>query len=366
SDESSKIHDSSTQDSLPPVRPAVVLLLVVLISVTLYYGPSFQCLSRQLEPTLSSLRPVLILVWLWPFNKTFELDLCKPRFNIDGCILTADRELYRNADAVLVHHRDIAWDLSNLPQSPRPAQQKWIWMNSESPSNSLRIPGLNSLFNASLSYRRDADITVPYGSLVPLAQVQDAPATPEKSKLVCWIVSNYKPEHMRAHYYRELQKHVPIHVYGDFFNRHVSEQEYREIVSGCKFYLSFENSEHEDYITEKLFNALELGTVPVVQGPSRQNYERVVPGDTFIHVQDFPSMAGLARHLLLLNENHALYHCYFRWRRQFQVKISSFPIENACHSCDYIRRNRKYQVLTDLYQWYWEMSERGDLVSFLY
>lgn len=347
------------------------LLLAAFLAGLLYYATSFGCLARELEaPVVNSVRrPVMVLIWLWPFNHTFDLNLCGSHFNIHGCVLTADRDFHDKADGVLIHHRDIAWDASNLPADPRPPHQKWIWMNSESPSNTARIPGLDGLFNVSLSYRKDADISVPYGALVPVEhQLEDFlySVPSEKSKLACWIVSNYKPEHRRMQYYEQLRKYVQIHVYGDLFEKRVSEDEYRSIISSCKFYLSFENSVHKDYITEKLFNALELGAVPVVFGPSRQNYERSVPGDAFIHVDDFPSVRALAKHLMLLQRNKALYLRYFRWRRRFRVKTTAYPVENACLACEYVRRNRQYQVITNLYQWYWDTSEGLDLPPSFY
>ncbi|TTQ55692.1 Alpha-(1,3)-fucosyltransferase 9 [Bagarius yarrelli] len=337
----------------------VALLLSVLLIAMLCYTPSFHCLTQEpLENPRH--RPVVVLIWLWPFNKTFELDLCSSLFNIHDCILTADRDFTDKADAVLIHHRDIAWDKSNLPQGPRPPHQKWIWMNFESPSNTVQIPGLDNLFNVSLSYRTDADISVPYGALVQAEDIEDFVPS-KKDKLVCWIVSNYRLHHKRMQYYKELQKYVKVHVYGDLFERHVSKQEYKDIISSCKFYLSFENSVHKDYITEKLFNALDLGAVPIVFGPARKNYERFVPGDSFIHVDDFPSIRALAKHLFLLHHREALYLRYFRWRRHFHVMTTFFPGENACRACEYLQQNRQYQVLKDLYQWFWDTSEGLDL-----
>lgn len=348
----------------PSGRYTALLLSTFLIGL-LYYTDSFRCLTRELkEPIMNPAhRPVLVLIWLWPFNQTFDLNLCSSHFNIHGCVLTADRDFIHKADGVLIHHRDIAWDASNLPPLLRPPHQKWIWMNSESPSNTARIPGLDDLFNISLSYRKDADISVPYGALVPVEhQYEDSLdfVPSEKDKVVCWIVSNYNPEHRRMQYYEQLRKYIQIHVYGDLFEKHLSKEEYKDVISSCKFYLSLENSVHRDYITEKLFNALDLGAVPIVFGPPRQNYERFVPGDAFIHVNDFPSVRALAKHLSLLHQNEALYLRYYRWRRRFRVTTTSFPVENVCLSCEYIRQNRQYQVITNLYKWFWDASEGLD------
>ncbi|KAA0705232.1 Alpha-(1,3)-fucosyltransferase 9 [Triplophysa tibetana] len=347
-----------------PLRRVLLLMCLFMISCLFVYGSSsVSYFLRHIGP-IKSERPhqseVLILIWIWPFNISFDLDICKSQFNVDGCRLTVDRELYSKADGVLIHHRDINWDTSNLPASPRHPHQKWIWMNLESPSNTLQIPHLDNLFNVSLSYRQDADITVPYGWVVSTRQEQKDFIPPKKKKMLCWIVSNFQFNHRRAQVYDELRRYVDIHTFGGSFNQPVSEESYREIIASCKFYLSFENSEHKDYITEKLYTALQLGAVPVVLGPSRQNYERFVPRDAFIHVNDFPSMRALAKYLLFLSRHDELYGRYFNWRRHFEVKISSFPAEHACYSCDYIRRHKEYQVLNNLYQWYWGMNVEAD------
>lgn len=345
----------------PPLRRVLLLMCLFMISCLFVYdSSSVNCLIRRVGPIKSEQSEVLILIWIWPFNISFDLDICKSQFKVDGCRLTVDRELYGEADGVLIHHRDINWDSSNLPRSPRPPHQKWIWMNMESPSNTPQIPHLDNLFNVSLSYRQDADITVPYGWVVSTRQEQKDFTPPKKDKMVCWIVSNFQFLHRRAQVYDELRRYVDIHTFGVSFNQPVTAESYREIITSCKFYLSFENSEHKDYITEKLYNALQLGAVPVVLGPSRQNYERFIPRDAFIHVNDFSSVRALAKYLLLLSRHEELYGRYFNWRRHFEVKISSFPTEHACYSCDYMRRHKEYQVLTNLYQWYWGMNMELD------
>ncbi|XP_051995839.1 4-galactosyl-N-acetylglucosaminide 3-alpha-L-fucosyltransferase 9-like isoform X2 [Xyrauchen texanus] len=341
----------------PLLGVLLLMCLFMILCLLMYDSSSISYLTHHFGPIRPEQREVLILIWQWPFNQSFDLDICKLQFNIDGCHLTVDHELYSKADSVLIHHRDINWDLSNLPKSPRPFHQKWIWMNLESPSNTAKIPGIDNMFNVSLSYRQDSDIRMPYGWVVPTNQKLRDFIPPKKDKMVCWIVSNFQFHHRRARYYVELQRYLEIQTFGGSFNQPVSEESYREIIAGCRFYLSFENSEHNDYITEKLYNALQFGAVPIVLGPSRKNYERFIPRDAFIHVDDFPSVRDLAKYLLLLSRHEALYCRYFNWRRYFEVKISSFPAEHACYSCDYIRQHKEYQVLTNLYWWYWGVSE---------
>ncbi|KAI4897121.1 hypothetical protein NFI96_004700 [Prochilodus magdalenae] len=299
------------------------------------------------ERVEKNLELTVVLVWLWPFGQLYELNVCSSLFGIEGCLLTADRELFNRSSGVIIHHRDISQDLSNLPRSTRPPHQKWIWMNLESPSHSSRIPGLEKLFNVTLSYRSDADIHVPYGAVI-YRQEEDQFTLPNKSQLVCWIVSNWNPKHRRVKYYSELRKHIRVHTLGQAFGHFVSDGDLSSVISTCKFYLAFENSAHRDYITEKLFNALAFGSVPITLGTSRKNYENFIPGDAFIHVDDFPSPKDLADHLQLLHEHDELYLRYFVWRRHFTVKTSQFWAEHTCRTCEYLQKHKDFKTFNHL------------------
>ncbi|KAK7124182.1 hypothetical protein R3I94_018516 [Phoxinus phoxinus] len=295
----------------------------------------------------------ILLIWTWPFGQQFDLGLCSSMYDIHGCHLTADRSQFNRAHGILIHHGDINGDSSNMPKLPRPPFQKWVWMNMESPSNSGQRSNLNNLFNLTATYRQDSDIMVPYGRISVESDGKKHDEIPHKNKLVCWIVSNWNSFHERSKYYAELTEHISIETYGHHFNRRISDQDYSDVVSSCKFYLSFENSIHKDYITEKLYNPLSLGTVPVVLGPPRQNYEEFIPGSAFIHVHDFNSPKELAEHLKLLDQNDDLYRQYFTWREHLVANGFCFGLEHACRACDHIRRNKNYRVVNDLNSWYW-------------
>ncbi|XP_076866168.1 4-galactosyl-N-acetylglucosaminide 3-alpha-L-fucosyltransferase 9-like isoform X2 [Brachyhypopomus gauderio] len=299
----------------------------------------------------------VILIWFWPFGRHFDLNSCGSEFNIEGCYLTADRALYREAHGVIIHHRDIKWDLSNLPSEPRPYFQKWVWMHFESPDNTPKIPGLSNLFNVTLNYRKDADITIREQMIIKAPDRGDEifPAVlKKKDKVVCWIVSNWNERHDRVRYYKELKEHVHVETYGRAFQKPLNRDEYDNVMTSCKFYLSFENTKSQDYMTEKVYNPLTKGSVPVVLGSPRHIYERFIPGDAFIHVDDFATPKELAQRLLSLDKNEDEYKMYFGWRKLYEVKHVDFPREHVCYACDYIRRKKDHQVFTNLYEWYWD------------
>ncbi|KAM6159316.1 alpha-(1,3)-fucosyltransferase 4 [Rhynchocyon petersi] len=324
--------------------------------------------------------PVGVLLWWEPFKgrggpRRPPSD-CWLRFNISGCRLLADRSAYGEAHAVLFHHRDLVkgspdwpppWDAQRriadklelrvwddeeeaaaraLEVSvPRPPGQRWIWMNFESPSHSPGLRNLASdLFNWTLSYRVDSDVFVPYGYLYPRSHPSDqppglGPSLARKRGLVAWVVSHWDERQARVRYYHQLSQHVRIDVFGKSGpGRPVPDSGLLHTVARYKFYLAFENSQHLDYITEKLWrNSLLAGAVPVVLGPNRANYERFVPRGSFIHVDDFPNAASLAAYLLFLDRNPAVYRRYFNWRRSYAVHITSFWDEPCCRACQAVQ-----------------------------
>ncbi|XP_014690834.3 LOW QUALITY PROTEIN: alpha-(1,3)-fucosyltransferase 4 [Equus asinus] len=328
-------------------------------------------------------RPVGVLLWWEPFRRRDSAARPPPdcwlRFNISGCRLLTDRAAYGEAQAVLFHHRDLVKGPPDWPppwgaqvrtaeelelrvfddeeeaaaaanealaaSGPRPPGQRWVWMNFESPSHS---PGLRrlaaNLFNWTLSYRADSDVFVPYGYLYPRTHPSEqppglAPPLARKRGLVAWVVSNWDERQARVRYYHQLSQHVPVDIFGKGGpGRPVPDIGLLHTVARYKFYLAFENSQHLDYITEKLWrNSLLAGAVPVVLGPDRANYERFVPRGAFIHVDDFPSASSLAAYLLFLDRNPAVYRRYFHWRRSYAVHITSFWDEPWCRACQAVQ-----------------------------
>ncbi|XP_071979776.1 3-galactosyl-N-acetylglucosaminide 4-alpha-L-fucosyltransferase FUT3-like [Engystomops pustulosus] len=313
------------------------------------------------RPTTSTLRPttsnsnnveeIVVLIWKWPWGYVSPLDKC-PEYGILGCKLTLDRRLYNVSDAVLIHHADIMYNKSTLPQDPKPHFQRWIWWNVEPPRIIKNLEMLDNLFNMTMTFRKDSDIFSPYGQMEPLKQRLQNFTIPPKSKLVSWVVSQWYPGAPRIAYYEEFKKHIPIDVYGAKHKK-LSWGDFHATISQYKFYLAFENSVYKDYITEKLWsNAFGTWTVPVVLGTSRENYERFLPGDAFIHVNDFPSPKELAAYLLELDKDDEKYRKYFNWRHQYRVLLNKGPTYAYCRICKVIRENPVYRVIHSVDKWF--------------
>ncbi|XP_034614823.1 alpha-(1,3)-fucosyltransferase 4 [Trachemys scripta elegans] len=309
-------------------------------------------------PGRSRTRPppeVTVLLWWEPFGHRRHMADCQRRFNISGCRPSADRSRYQEAQAVIFHHRDfVLHGLGQLPAGPpqRPPAQRWVWMNFESPSHSPGLRDLAGIFNWTMSYRVDSDIFVPYGYL-HARRGSPRFSLPRKTKLVAWVISNWNEAHARVRYYHQLRKYVPIDVYGAQ-GLALEEGSMVRTISQYKFYLAFENSQHTDYITEKLWrNAFKSSAVPIVLGPPRSNYELFIPPDSFIHIDDFPSPRKLAIYLKFLDQNKPLYRRYFAWRDKYDVHMTSFWDEQYCKVCEAVRTaGDQLKTIQNLASWF--------------
>lgn len=338
-----------------------LLLFLCVLPLCLLSGwlARLEALKLVIYPTFSnksSSRNVTILLWHWPFGRSEPLrgDVCWDLYRIPRCNLVDQRSYFPSADVVVFHNRELIDGRQKLPVDlPRPQGQRWAWMSLESPAHNGDLRPYANIFNLTISYRRDADVTIPYGKLLPKEaneQVEDSP--PNKTSLVCWVVSNYNIRHKRTQVFKELNAIVPVKVYGRWTNAPLSSSALLPTISRCYFYLAFENSVAKDYITEKLWkNAYQGGAVPVVLGPPLSDYKAVAPPHSFIHVYEFASVKELGKYLQELVEDKKRYAEYFSWKQQWKVKMYSSWKERLCEVCSKYNSLPQQRVYSDLQAW---------------
>jgi len=85
------------------------------------------------------------------------------------------------------------------------------------------------------------------------------------------------------------------------------------------FVTAFENSYYPGYITEKLWDQLKVGTLPIYLGAP--DVTHLLPEHSFVNVNDYGTYDDLANYIEFLIENKVEYYNYHTWREQ---EISSY------------------------------------------
>ncbi|XP_018412264.1 PREDICTED: alpha-(1,3)-fucosyltransferase 7 [Nanorana parkeri] len=329
-------------------------MVLASIFVLLSLGWNIQSLvfnfSSKQAMTTSHDMTITVLIWHWPFHHQLNIsgDVCLDLYNIKNCRLTDNRDMLNHSDVVVFHHRELNEKGYHMHISRIPGQM-WVWATLESPSNTKNIGKWNNTFNWTLTYREDSDIFVPYGHLVPNLHMEFN--TSYKTGLLTWAVSNYHQTQDRASFFKNFSRYLTVDVYGKASNKPLCSLCLLPTISRYYFYLALENSIHKDYITEKLWkNSFIAGAVPIVLGPPRENYEKFIPADSFIHVSDFSSTKDLATFLGSMTLKR--YEQYFHWRQMYGVKIYNDWRERFCMICSRYPHLPKDKVYSDLQGWF--------------
>ena len=148
-----------------------------------------------------------------------------------------------------------------------------------------------------------------------------------KTKPVAWFASNCNTNSNREKYVQELQKHIDVDIYGkcgplkcpdkNIMDSRMHTECYEMLQLKYHFYLSFENIFCEDYVTEKVYNILNLWVVPVVMG--KADYKNLMPPYSVINIHDFKSPKDLAMYLTELMDSDEKYGKYFDWKKTHHV-----------------------------------------------
>lgn len=197
-----------------------------------------------------------------PGRKIFFHDKCP----VNTCTLARTTEEARNADVVIFKGHYVEGIDLFVRRQPH---HVWILYLLESPANFKELGKANNLINWTASYRHDSDIVTPYGKFVPYSKMSsyipgDLKLSPRsvnyaanKTKKVAWFVSNCNAKNDRLQYAESLSQHIDVDIFGECGTKKCPQflhsQCLKMLDTDYKFYLSFENSNCKEYITEKFF-----------------------------------------------------------------------------------------------------------------
>lgn len=278
---------------------AVIVLIFVIFSIT---G------QKEHNGKISGL--IYILMWTPADKEPFNyLDKGQEAFTkrkcpFQNCFLTDNRTYFNNTlyyDAILFN----AWHLNTGPTEDIPSNrseaQEYFLVGQESAALYPIPPNFNNFFNMTWTYKLSSDVIHPYitvknsrgETIGPKMDVkwEEEMGSPDsdviskvknKSVAAAWIASNCANGGHRYYFVKNLQHQLKkydhrVDIYGKCGTLFCPEGErmnecFGAIESDYYFYLAFENSFADDYVTEKLLHALEHFSVPIVYGAA--NYSR--------------------------------------------------------------------------------------------
>lgn len=230
---------------------------------------------------------------------------------------TEDRRRMAEADVVVFHLPS----LDRVFLRRKRAGQLWVawYMECEQNYRRLRSSRLMGRFDLQMNYHQDADIMVTYIP-EPLRILQpESLQAGRHEHMMCSFVSGYVDRSGRLDYLEELSRYMEIHRFGRCGDRVIHDDRglasKLSITSRYKFSFSFENAIAPDYVTEKFYDPLLAGSVPVYLGaPNVESYAPV--DDCFINVADFSGPAELADYLLQLDRDQPAFERLVNWRER--------------------------------------------------
>ncbi|XP_023320067.1 alpha-(1,3)-fucosyltransferase C [Eurytemora carolleeae] len=292
------------------------------------------------------------------------------------CVTTQDRSLknLEDFDAIVFHQRSLDWTDIPEREKRRPLQRYVHFIMESAQYLYMDIAPMNNFFNWTMTYRRDSDFYRPYGRVV---KIKDHPEGDEldryikefgennkhlaegKNKSAAWFVSHCATQARRELYAKKLNKHMDVDIYGKcgkFKCPRTNEDKcYKDMAKNYKFYLSFENSVCEDYITEKFYRILKYNVIPVTY--NGVDMDTFAPYHSYINTLDFKGVSVLAQYLQKVSEDPALYASYFWWKDFYEVRDRKEDLNQAfCSLCSALHVNKEEKVYSNLDNWWINQS----------
>jgi GR25 family glycosyltransferase involved in LPS biosynthesis len=215
-------------------------------------------------------------------------------------------------------------------------------------------------FDLGVSYHNQLDIQVSYNNYLPKDFSSTGAPFDQKRDPLLFIHTNCGSLH-RNELFDKISRLIPVDALGSCKkngdvatilpmcagisrsgNTVWSESEC--LLHHYKFYLSIENSIDEDYVTEKLYQGLRAGSVPIYFGAT--NIRDYLPHpDSVLLISDFESIDVLIDYVKLATADKQVYAKHMLWKttkltNQFMDRVVTKPMNSIfCKVCDLIATN---------------------------
>lgn len=269
---------------------------------------------------------ILILYWTTVFERKVNItgrdkQYNFPYFSVDEncpvkCELTTDKSRIGEVSGIVAHGRDT----EEMPMTSEYYTVPWIFFVNESPkyTKAFRNKHIMKKFSYMATYRLDSDFVCTQfykprlSKPIPFAQ---------KTGLSVTVYSHCQD--VRTLYLYRLMKYMQVDSYGDCLRNkprlprtRTNYETLQAVMAKYKFALVIPNSDCDYYMTEKIYNALSSGSVPVWMGTD--TIDEILQwgnlNQSIIKVRDFKSPRQLAKYLLWLAQNETEYNKFLKWK----------------------------------------------------
>ncbi|KAL5221372.1 hypothetical protein ABZP36_026085 [Zizania latifolia] len=207
---------------------------------------------------------------------------------------------------------------------------------SENNIDVARGRGYKIVMTTSLS----SDIPVGYFSWAEYDIMALVPPKTEEA-LAAAFISNCGAHNFRLQALEILENlDVKIDSYGSCHRNRDGKVDKVETLKRYKFSLAFENSNEEDYVTEKFFQSLVTGAIPVVIGAP--NIQEFSPREgAILHIKELDDVPTVAKTMKHIASNHEAFNQSLRWKYDgpsdsFKALIDMAAVHSSCRLCIHV------------------------------
>ncbi|XP_008805272.2 glycoprotein 3-alpha-L-fucosyltransferase A-like isoform X1 [Phoenix dactylifera] len=217
--------------------------------------------------------------------------------------------------------------------------------------NVARRRGYNIIMTTSLS----SDVPVGYFSWAEYDIMAPMHLKTEDA-LAAAFISNCGARNFRLQALERLEKlDIKIDSYGSCHRNRDGEVDKIKALKHYKFSLAFENSNEEDYVTEKFFQSLVAGAVPVVVGaPNIQDF--APSSGSVLHIKKLDDVASVAKTIKYLASHPDAYNKSVSWKYDgpsdsFKALMDMAAVHSSCRLCIHLATKiREKEEMTTKFQ----------------
>ncbi|XP_076378421.1 alpha-(1,3)-fucosyltransferase 10 isoform X2 [Megalopta genalis] len=338
-----------------------VVLTVLAASIIIYQVQLVQFINESLDSV-----DIPVILWWTPFGNDGKVRKCGKH----SCYFTSNRTYRYHPKISSFLFYGSSFQIDDLPEW-NPYKAPWGLLHEESPRNNpiLVQQEILNLFKYSSTFSRFSDVPLTLVDLPGIRELLGAMelecisiiylhkladrkyfvSTKQKTRLIntenlaplLYIQSDCDTASNRDIYVAELMKYIRVDSYGTCLNNaqfdkrlkenyleKLNSEDFLSFIANYKFTIAFENAVCQDYITEKLWRPLIVGSVPIYYGsPSFRDW---LPNNmSAISVLDFKDPKSLANFLNNLTNNETEYNKYLSHKLIDNYEVENQKLKNA-------------------------------------